>query len=84
MSTSTLGSQKPLSEGSLESESSQKLLFYLLEKMDKLDTKLDSRIDKLDSRIDKLDAKLDRRFLWIIGIMFAGFTCVISIMFSKF
>ncbi len=109
MSTSTLGSQKPLSEGSLESESSQKLLFYLLEKMDKLDTKLDDRIDKLDkkldfqvrklddridkldgridkldSRIDKLDAKLDRRFLWTIGIMFAGFTCVISIMFSKF
>ena len=61
MPTSTLEKQQEVSEHSLESESSQKLLFYLLEKMDKLDTKLDDRIDKLDNRIDKLDVKIDDR-----------------------
>ncbi len=65
MPTSTLEKPQKIYEDSLESESSQKLLFYLLEKMDKLDVKLDDRIDKLDAklddRIDKLDAKLDDR-----------------------
>ncbi len=61
MPTSTFEKRQKVSENSLESESSQKLLFYLLEKMDKLDTKLDDRIDKIDDRIDKLDAKLDDR-----------------------
>ena len=64
MPTSTLEKQQKVSEHSLESESSQKLLFYLLEKMDKLDTKLDDRIDKLDAkiddRVDKLDARVDK------------------------
>ena len=93
MLASTLEKQQEVSEHSLESESSQKLLFYLLEKMDKLDTKLDDRIDKLDSkindnidkldgRIDKLDAKIDSRFLWTIGIMFTGFIGIITIMLS--
>ena len=63
MPTSTLEKPQKIYEDNLESESSQKLLFYLLEKMDKLDVKLDDRIDKLDAklddRIDKLDAKLD-------------------------
>ena len=90
MPTSTLDKQQKISEHSLESESSQKLLFYLLEKMDKLDTKLDDRIDKLDGRIDKLDgridkldAKIDSRFLWTIGIMFTSFIGIITIMLSK-
>ena len=83
MPISTLEKQQKISEHSLESESSQKLLFYLLEKMDKLDTKLDDRIDKLDGRIDKLDAKIDSRFLWTIGIMFTSFIGIITIMLSK-
>ncbi len=98
MPTSTLEKQQNISETSLESESSQKLLFYLLEKMDKLDTNFNDRIDKLDAkfddRIDKLDAKLDfqtdklntkidSRFLWTIGIMFTGFIGIITIMLSK-
>ena len=65
MPTSTLKKQQNASETNLESESSQKLLFHLLEKIDKLDTNFDDRIDKLDAkldgRIDKLDAKLDDR-----------------------
>ena len=72
-----------ISETSLESESSQKLLFYLLEKIDKLDAKLDDRIDKLNSRIDKLNIKIDSRFLWRTGIMFTGFIEIITIIFSK-
>ena len=98
MPTSTLEKQQKISEHSLESESSQKLLFYLLEKMDKLDRKFDDRIDKLDAklddridkldakiddRIDKLDAKIDSRFLWTIGIMFTSFIGIITIMLSK-
>ena len=94
MPTSTLEKQQKVSEHSLESESSQKLLFYLLEKMDKLDTKLDDRIDKLDAkiddrvdkldgRIDKLDTKIDSRFLWTIGIMLTSFIGIITIMLSK-
>ncbi len=83
MPTSTLEKQQNISETSLESESSQKLLFYLLEKIDKLDTKLDDRIDKLDGRIDKLNTKIDSRFLWTIGIMFTGFIGIITIIFSK-
>ena len=43
----------------LNTESSQKLLFYLLEKIDKLDHKLDDKVDKLNEKIDKLDHKLD-------------------------
>ena len=87
MPTSTLEKQQKVSEHSLESESSQKLLFYLLEKMDKLDTKLDDRIDKLDAkiddRVDKLDTKIDSRFLWTIGIMLTSFIGIITIMLSK-
>ena len=93
MPTSTLEKRQEVSEHSLESESSQKLLFYLLEKMDKLDAKIDDRIDKLDAKInnridklddrnDKLDAKIDSRFLWTIGIMFTGFIGIITIMLS--
>ena len=46
-------------ENDLNTESSQKLLFYLLEKIDKLDHKLDDKVDKLNDKIDKLDHKLD-------------------------
>ena len=46
-------------ENDLNTESSQKLLFYLLEKIDKLDHKLDDKADKLNDKIDKLDHKLD-------------------------
>ena len=56
--------------------------------MDKLDNKLDQKADKLDEKIDrlknKLDEKIDNRFLWMIGIMFTGFTGVITIILSKF
>ena len=53
-------SKNGLNDG-LNAESSQKLLFYLLEKMDKLDNKLDQKVDKLDEKIDKLDNKLDQK-----------------------
>ena len=127
-------SKNGLNDG-LNAESSQKLLFYLLEKMDKLDNKFDQKVDKLDEKMDKLDnkldskvdkldekidrlenklddevgklnkkiddevgklnnkisdeigkldAKMDNRFLWMIGIMFTGFTGVITIILSKF
>ena len=98
MPTSTLKKQQNVSETNLESESSQKLLFYLLEKIDKLDAKLDDRIDKLDAKLDdridqldtkldfqtdKLNTKIDSRFLWTIGIMFTGFIGIIAIILSK-
>ena len=51
-------SKNGLNDG-LNAESSQKLLFYLLEKMDKLDNKFDSKVDKLDEKMDKLENKLD-------------------------
>ncbi len=87
MPTSTLEKQQNISETSLESESSQKLLFYLLEKIDKLDTNFNDRIDKLDAKLDfqtdKLNTKIDSRFLWTIGIMFTSFIGIITIMLSK-
>ena len=87
-------SKNGLNDG-LNAESSQKLLFYLLEKMDKLDNKLDQKVDKLDEKIDrlenkldnevgKLNEKIDNRFLWTIGIMFTGFIGMITIILSKF
>ena len=87
MPTLTLEKQQNISETSLESESSQKLLFYLLEKIDKLDTNFNDRIDKLDAKLDfqtdKLNTKIDSRFLWTIGIMFTSFIGIITIMLSK-
>ena len=71
------------SEDGLNTENSQKLLFYLLEKIDRLDNKLDDKVDKLGEKIDKLNDKIDSRFLWTIGIMFTGFIGIITIILSK-
>ena len=65
------------SDDGLNTESSQKLLFYLLEKIDKLD-------HKLDEKVDKLNDKIDSRFLWTIGIMFTGFIGIITIILSRY
>ncbi len=70
MSTSTLGSQKPLSEGSLESESSQKLLFYLLEKMDKL---VDRAINGKSPKSESLLFSMKR--ILLLAIFSFSFQC---------
>ena len=70
-------------QNALGAESIQKMLFYLLEKIDKLDHKPDNRVDKLDDKIDKLNDKIDSRFLWTTGIMFTGFIGIVAIILPK-
>ena len=63
-------------QNALGAESIQKMLFYLLEKIDKLD-------HKPDNRVDKLNDKIDSRCLWTIGIMFTGFIGIVAIILPK-
>ncbi len=49
--------------------------------------KLDHRFDRVDTRMDRLDARIDRlddKFLWLLGVMIAGFGSLLGVMAHGF